>query len=91
MIKYLKPFQNEILQKKPFDKNFEENPESSTDLSRISFDKNVRNSKESDYKYVNGMVFVQLENSLSFQSLNNSRELKPSNSNIPTSHEIKGA
>lgn len=66
MIKYLKPFENDILQKKPFDKNFDDNPESSTDLSRISFDKNNRHSKESDYKYVNGMIFVQLQNSLSF-------------------------
>lgn len=73
MIKYLKPFENEILQKKPFDKNFDDNPESSTDFSRISFDKNNRYSKESDYKYVNGMIFVQLENSLSFEELNNSR------------------
>ena len=73
MIKYLKPFENEILQKKPFDKNFDDNPESSTDLSRISFDKNNRYQKESDYKYVNGMIFVQLENSLSFEELNNSR------------------
>ncbi len=38
---------------------------------------------------INGMIFNQLENSLSFDSLTQSKELKLTNSNIPTSYEIK--